>query len=260
MNFNEELTIKNNNIKLKAFINYCRNGNYKNKYTLIMVHGFRGSMDGGGSSINFANNLADLVNVVRFEFSNSEKLSNRVRELKLVVDFVKNNLNKKIIIFGRSLGGVASIIVASKDFDIKALSLWATPRDLKKVFSNVLGSENYKKLIHGESIKYRDQKGLINIGPELILDAYQYDLVEAFKKWDLRPILILHGVNDQVVNVSQAEKNYETINSKNKKLVLLKKCDHSFSGCDDEVLKASKEWLRNIIECFLVKKFIFKIN
>lgn len=232
--------------KLKAKINYSKYGNYKDKKTLIIAHGFMGSIDGGGSASNLADSVSDLVNVLRFQFSNSEKLSNRVLELKEVVEFVKKNINKNIILLGRSLGGAASMIVASEDEDVLALSLWATPRSFKLLFSTVLGNENYEQVINGKVIDIQTEKGCIMIEPDLILDAYKYDLIKFLKKWNARPILLLHGVNDQLVNISEAKKNYEDINSKNKKIVVLKNCGHSFKDCDSETIKATKDWLRGV--------------
>lgn len=248
MKYKKEIEIVVNSGKLKAVLNYCTNGNYRNAYTLIIAHGFMGSMDGGGSTVNLADSVSELGNVLRFNFSNSEKLSDRVLELKEVVEFAKKNISKKIILLGRSLGGVASLIVASKDAEIIALSLWATPRTLKSIFLTVLGNEKYEKIINGKVVRGLTEKGGIILEPDLILDAYQYDLIELLKEWDLRPILILHGINDRIVNVSQARENYKTINSKIKKLVVLKDCGHSFKGCDFEAIKATKEWLKSVLE------------
>ena len=54
---------------------------------LIMAHGFRGSMEGGGRAAYLSQMASLFVNVLRFNFTGSQILSHQIEELNAVLDF-----------------------------------------------------------------------------------------------------------------------------------------------------------------------------
>ena len=106
--------------ELSGVINLCE-AEVKRCNVLVMAHGFRGSMDGGGRAIKLAEELSqDICSVVRFNFTWCTMLSNQIAELKAVLDFVRETLKpEKLFLLGRSFGGATSIIVACEEDNLR---------------------------------------------------------------------------------------------------------------------------------------------
>ena len=106
--------------ELSGVINLCE-VEAKQRNVLVIAHGFRGSMDGGGRARLLADEIGESIcTVVRFNFSWCTMLSNQIAELKSVLDFVRETLKpEKLFLLGRSFGGATSIVVACEEAVIK---------------------------------------------------------------------------------------------------------------------------------------------
>lgn len=103
---------------------------------LILAHGFRGSMEGGGRAVILAEMAAECCNVIRFNFNGSQILSKQIAEIEAVLDYVRLNFSgSKIFLLGRSLGGAAALVAAASAADIAGLVLWATPNEKLRCFT-----------------------------------------------------------------------------------------------------------------------------
>ena len=225
--------------EIECVVNHC----LSNDVVLIMAHGFRGSRDGGGRSLAFANLAAGVCKVVRFNFNGSQILSRQIEELQAVIEAVRNKYRpKQLFLLGRSLGGAASLVTASRDKDIAGLILWATPNDLRKTFWNALGDELYKKLDAGETLHLEDERGKLDLTPNFLTDLDQYDLSSIISEWQERPLLILHGEQDVTVNIEQGKKNYELAGG-DKEIYTFANGDHTFSECATEANATIVKWL-----------------
>ena len=222
----------------------CVVNNYKlNDVVLIMAHGFRGSRDGGGRSTAFAKLAEGVCKVVRFNFNGSQILSRQVEELQAVIAAVREQYNpEKLFLLGRSLGGAASMVTASRDENIDGLILWATPNDLRKTFLSALGDELYKQLDAGETLHLEDERGKMDLTPDFLTDLDKYNLTEIMSKWQDRPLLILHGEQDVTVDVAQGRKNFELAGG-DKEIYIFANGDHTFSECATGANAQIVKWL-----------------
>ncbi|EJW97788.1 hypothetical protein EVA_14104, partial [gut metagenome] len=110
----------------------------QSKAVLIMSHGFRGSRESGGRAAGLARLFAEHCDVVRYNFTGTQPMSKQVQELQAVVAEVRRLAPaSEIYLFGRSLGGAASLIAAAQDKTVKGLVLWATPNNLCETFQQV---------------------------------------------------------------------------------------------------------------------------
>ena len=94
---------------------------------------------------------------------------------------MKEYKNPRIFLLGRSMGGAASLVTASRRSEIAGLALWATPNDLHATFKNALGSENYNRLKNGETLNLEDERGSITLTPDFVSDLDNYDLQAMLK-------------------------------------------------------------------------------
>ena len=222
---------------------------------LVIAHGFRGSMDGGGRASALAEQAAAGAQVIRFNFTESQILSKQVEELALVVDYgVKLLQPKSLYLLGRSLGGATAIVYLAQtaarlklkppsEVKLGGLILWSTPNNLKKTFQAVLGVSNFEKLYQGQPVTLQDYKGKFTLQPETVRDMLQYDLSDCLGRIGTMPSLILHGTADAIVSLEQPQANYDALREP-KELVLLPGGDHSFVSDSTSASRVVLDWLQ----------------
>ncbi len=236
--------------ELSGVINLCEE-EAKRRNVLVMAHGFRGSMDGGGRAIKLAEELSqDICSVVRFNFTWCTMLSNQIVELKAVLDFVRETLKpEKLFLLGRSFGGATSIIVACEDNTYRpdGLVLWSAPNSLKSTFVQVLGEDAFQAALQqGKAVVLDDERGRDEIPPAFVSDLMKYDVAELLKKWQSGPLLILHGEKDCIVTPDQAKTNLE-IAGGIKELHYLEGDNHHLDLRCKEAIELVKNWMKKNI-------------
>ena len=201
---------------------------------LVLAHGFRGSMDGGGRAAVLAEMASECCNVIRFNFNGSQILSKQVEELEAVLAYVRLKFSAgKIFLLGRSLGGAAALVV-----------LWAAPNDLQATFRNALGAEAYNALSAGQTLYLNDERGELTLTPDFITDFAKYDLQGILRNWRKRSLLILHGEKDETVAVDQARLTF-ALAGVPKKLVIINGGDHSFTNHGNKAAAEVVGWLKD---------------
>lgn len=241
--FDEELTINGPFGALAAKFQPCQDDEAPNNL-LIMAHGFRGSMEGGGRAAYLSQMASLFVNVLRFNFSGSQILSRQVAELEAVLAFAAQAYNNpRVFMLGRSMGGAASLITAARHAEVAGLALWATPNDLHATFKNALGDENYARLKGGEALALADERGSLTLTPDFLTDFDNYDLPALLKAWQKRPLLVIHGSSDETVDCAQAQRSF-ALAGRPKKLVIVSGADHSFTNHSNRAAQEVIDWLR----------------
>ncbi|MBR4908868.1 MAG: alpha/beta hydrolase [Acidaminococcaceae bacterium] len=243
---------------------------------LVMAHGFRGSMEGGGRAAKLAEEISETIcSVVRFNFSWCTCLSNQVAELKCVLDFVRNTLEpEKLFLLGRSFGGATCIITACGDIEIvreaadklaigkdknpavswharktycpDGLVLWSAPNSLKKTFIEVLGEEQFTNALQGKSVLLADERGHDEIPAAFVKDLLKYNIAELLKRWKNGPLLIIHGEKDCIVSPNQAKENFDLAGG-DKQLHYMEGDNHHLDLRFQEAGELVKTWLKENI-------------
>jgi alpha-beta hydrolase superfamily lysophospholipase len=173
--------------------------------------------------------------VVRFDFGgcgessgsiSDTTVSRRLQELEAVARFAADHpkLGRKFGLMGSSLGGFVALFFASAN-PVNALSIWATPYDLKEICSNIPEEE------------------LAILKKEFFTDAEKYNLSAILDK--ISTIQIIQGKKDETVPWSHAESIFNGVKDP-KELEILPDADHSISRCNDRdrALRISLAWLR----------------
>lgn len=235
--------------ELSGVINLCE-AEAKRRNVLVIAHGFRGSMDGGGRAALLADEIGESIcSVVRFNFSWCTMLSNQIAELKAVLDFVRKTLQpEKLFLLGRSFGGATSVVVACEDktWHPDGLVLWSAPNSLKSTFVQVLGEDAFQAALQGKTIVLDDERGHDEIPPAFVEDLLKYDVAELLKKWHQGPLLIIHGGEDCIVTPDQAEENFR-IAGGDKELHYMEGDNHHLDLHYKEAGELVKNWLKKNI-------------
>ena len=260
--------------ELSGVINLCE-AEAKRSNVLVMAHGFRGSMEGGGRAVKLADEISESIcSVVRFNFSWCTCLSNQIAELKAVLDFVRETLKpEKLFLLGRSFGGATCIVTACgealteaadangnvatdaamdnvppawwqrKTYRPDGMVLWSAPNSLKNTFVQVLGEEAFQNALRGQSILLSDERGHDEIPAVFVTDLLQYDLPVLLRRWQSGPLLIIHGEKDCTVTPDQAKTNFDLAGG-DTQLHYMEGDNHHLDLRCKEAGELVKEWLK----------------
>ena len=259
---------------LSGVINLCE-AEAKCSNVLVMAHGFRGSMEGGGRAAKLADEISESIcSVVRFNFSWCTCLSNQIAELKAVLDFVRETLKpEKLFLLGRSFGGATCIVTACgealaeaadangnvatdaamdnvppdwwqrKTYRPDGMVLWSAPNSLRDTFVQVLGEEAFQNALRGQDILLADERGRDLIPAAFVKDLLQYDLPVLLRRWQSGPLLIIHGEKDCTVTPDQAKTNFDLAGG-DKQLHYMEGDNHHLDLRCKEAGELVKEWLK----------------
>ncbi len=199
---------------------------------VIFCHGYKGFKDWGSWTLvaealaneniffvkfNFSHNGTSLSQPN--EFSDLEAFSNNTysKELEDLNDVInhfkngacKNNLDlKNICLIGHSRGGGIVLLNASQRKDISKIITWASVSDYKKRFNE--GSETFNKW-RTLGVKYIENKRTgqllphkFNFYEDFIKNEKYLDIQNAIKSLN-QPVLLIHGDNDDAVNMEESQ-------------------------------------------------------
>lgn len=243
--------INNNGQKLSSYILF---GKQEPKLILIACHGFRGKKENSGKIFNFAERLNKIgIGVVAFDFSGSGAsdgefadmtLSSQVSDLKAVVEYVYSQYNTPIVLLGRSFGGSTVLAYGGNDDRIAGYIFWSTVVKLKENFKDILG-EQYLSLIAGNNILLTDESGDYFLKPELIKDFDRHDMDQKLLTLGNKPVLIVHGMEDE--DVSPDDARYIKEHVQNGCLFLVDDADHRFINKTLERENITINWIKKFI-------------
>ena len=258
--------------ELSGVINLCE-VETKRRNVLVIAHGFRGSMEGGGRAAQLADEIGESIcSVVRFNFSWCTMLTNQIAELKAVLDFVRKMLQpEKLFLLGRSFGGATCIVTACEGdccadaaaencckgnkentasewykrntYRPDGMVLWSAPNSLQKTFIQVLGSEAFQAALQGKAVVLDDERGHDEIPATFVTDLLQYDVAALLQRWQNGPLLIIHGAKDCIVTPEQAKMNLE-IAGGYKQLHYMEGDNHHLDLHYKDAGKLIKKWLK----------------
>lgn len=261
--------------ELQGVLHLCDVEENRDK-VLVMAHGFRGSMDGGGRAAQLADEVCkSICSVVRFNFTRCTMLSNQVAELKCALDYVRNTLQpKKLFLLGRSFGGATCIITACEDIEIAreeadilaigkdnnpaaswfarktyrpdGMVLWSAPNSLKRTFVQVLGEKAFQAAMQGKTIVMDDERGHDEIPAAFVTDLLKYNIGALLKHWENGPLLIIHGEKDCIVSPDQAKENFDLAGG-DKQLHYMEGDNHHLDLRFQEAGNLIKRWLKDNI-------------
>ena len=220
---------------------------------VIVCHGFTGSKEGGGRALEMGENLSCLgFNVLLFDFTGcglSEgslediTLTRQIEDLSSVVQWSREQGYEHIILNGRSFGGSTVIGYAARDEKIKAVCTWAAVANLSELFEGFAGQK-----IEGpseERVAIVDNEEEFYLHKEFFYDLQKHNILQNAAAIDPRPFLIIHGTDDEVVPVKDAELLYNAA-GKPRHLVLLEGADHRFSNHMNWVWDHFFRWLSSL--------------
>ncbi|MBM4276964.1 MAG: alpha/beta fold hydrolase [Deltaproteobacteria bacterium] len=206
---------------------------------VIASHGLLSSKD-SEKYIVLGNRMSEEgMAVLRFDFrgigesEGSEEdntISKKLNDLGSAIDFVRSypGLGKEIGLVGSSLGGFLSLIRASRDRQIKALVVWATP-------------------LHMDDLSSKEQEEDYPLPPEAFFqDLPKHRLLPILPK--VSNCLVIHGERDELVEVEQALGIFYHLSSP-KEIHLIGGADHRLTDPThrQRAIDLTAEWFKRYL-------------
>ena len=246
----KEFTIKGPLGELHGVIHKCPD-ELEGGNVMIMCHGFRGSMEGGGRAAQLADEISErFATVVRFNFTRCAKLSVLVEELKRVIDYARKELDPEyLILLGRSFGGATCLVTACTDETYRpdGLCLWSTPHYLPGTFERIFESVDKdafdKALLDNKDIVMDDEMGRDVVTADFVKELFQYDLGKLIRNWQEGALLVIHAENDEYVPLQEAKMNFALAGGEDKKMYVMPGDDHHLNLCWNVARELVKRWI-----------------
>lgn len=282
MNIIKNLNIKVSNPDTKDFLADAYYPETDRQLPLVIfVHGYKGYKDWGAWNMmaekfaqagfyfvtfNFSHNgtsIEDPQNFADLNAFGNNNYSKELSDLSAVVDyFIKDPKvdAQKVILIGHSRGGGVSIIKTCEDERINGLITLASVDSLER-FPQKEALEHWKK----EGVYYvtngrtkQEMPHFYQFYEDFERNIHRFD-VERSMEMAIAHILIIHGTDDESVNVKNAEHLH--ILNPNSELSLIENADHTFGAKEPWTEEGLPEDLNIVAEkCieFLNGKFLNK--
>lgn len=231
--------------------------------TVLVCHGLGGHKTGKYRLyVHLAEMLAKIgIGCLRFDFRGSGDsegnfhdmtIDSEVSDALKALEYLKTNPRidtSRVGIFGRSFGGVIAITAASRFQKIKSLALWAP------VFSGDQWRDKWNQLQRSElSDEHREKLMRINgmlPSHDFYEQLFNLQIEKELVFLDKLPILHIHGEQDEIVNVSHAEKYQELRRSSQgySHFLRLGKSDHDFTHPLEQKIALNETvlWFQNTL-------------
>ncbi|MFQ5933153.1 MAG: alpha/beta hydrolase [Dehalococcoidia bacterium] len=219
---------------------------------ILMSHGFEANKDGTKWSFLAPRLAEEGYSTFRFSYRGCGRepeksegkfenttLTGRIKDYKAALDYLGSKAidQGRIGVMGSSFGG--EVPIAAKDPRIKALILLATPSRTELPAEEQLQAykrRGYFRLPSGQRLKM-----------SYFEDIQRYDLCKAMEKLN-RPVLIIHGGEDEEVSVDNAYELYDHAREP-KRLDIIQGGEHALHRPEHmaRILELSREWFQRYL-------------
>ena len=224
-----------------------------NKQGIVFIHGYGSDMEGEKAKQIEKFAKKEKVSFVRFDLRGHGKSDGQFDELLIsdwkndVIDIIDKITTGKQVLVGSSLGGWLMILAAKRRVSrIKGIiGLAAAPDFTKDIYSEF--KENAKKKLNAKGhIKIKKWGLVYNFTKKFFIDGKKNFVLN--KKFNFRkPMILIHGIKDEVVSLKKSFEILNNTTSKNIILKFIKNGDHRLSSKGDIkiILSSIKQILKN---------------
>jgi len=157
-------------------------------------------------------------------------ISKKIVDLGSAIDFIRSyiGLGNRIGLVGSSLGGFLSLIKASRDENIRAVVIWATP-------------------FHIDDLKSKERGEDTPLPPEVFFDDLpKHRLLPLLHK--VSNCLVIHGEKDELVPVKQAWEIFQNLSTP-KEIHVIGEADHRLTDPThrQRALEFTVDWFKKYL-------------
>ena len=203
---------------------------------IIFIHGLNSDM-GGKKAISiekYAKN--NRLNFIRFDCRGHGKSDGKFEDFTIsdwkndLLNIIDNVAKGPQILVGSSMGGWLMFLAARERYNKIAglIGLAAAPDYVDDLYTKLSKSKKIEILKKG-IIKYNSNSFTYLIRKKFFIDARKNKILNKKFKWN-KPLILIHGLKDNVVSKTIPELILKKISGNFVKLIFLKNSDHSLSN------------------------------
>ncbi|MAF35259.1 hypothetical protein CMO91_05425 [Candidatus Woesearchaeota archaeon] len=224
------------------------------KYTtaIVFLHGFPGAMGGTGKRV--CTGLAKKGFLcLRFTFSGSDTsegkfadklMSQEVKDVKYAINFLEKNYKyKQLVLVGHSTGAIDAALYAHKDKRVSKLVLLGMINELDTGVNYDFTARQIKSFWEKKHIVYNSPGDWVHkkkLKKAFYDEFFTLSVKKSLKKYK-KPVLIVHGSNDQAIPVKDAKELAKEIKAR---FVLIKGAGHNFKPKTKELISRLSSFSR----------------
>ncbi len=210
------------------------------KTAVVFLHGFPAHCNYPAIRY-FSTALSALGNLVlRFNFSGTDTsdgnfedktFSKEIDDVRYAIDYLTQNYQfEQLVLVGHSGGAIDASLYADRDDRVDKVVLISGVSDLEKAVEIEFTKKQIKNfeergyIIYNQPERWHHQKRL---NRQFYDEFFKLDIPKALRRYK-KPLLIIHGAEDEIVPVSHAYGLYEIANQP-KQLMIIEGADHNLS-------------------------------
>jgi len=232
---------KNKNKSKKSSRASKLNNAAQHETAIIFLHGFPSCCYGSTAKRAARDFSKRSYLVMMFDFSGTNKsegkfedklISQEVREIRYAIDFLEKEFGfKKLVLVGHSTGGIDAALYAHKDKRISKLILFGASGNLKESVKYEFTQLQIRQFWIKGFITYKQEgKWFHNkkMKKKYYDEFFKLDVLKSLSKFR-KPVLIVHGSDDEAVPAEVDAKDLYKAARMPKKLLIVNGADHRFS-------------------------------
>lgn len=215
----------------------------KNKDRIvIVVHGYSTHKNRTSSLLMVEELTTHNINSLRIDLSGcgesegdftKQSITSSADDILTAINYAKNLGYVDVELFGASAGGLAAMVAALSNPDVKRLGLKCPVSDFVALYQKRLGTEGLEKWRTLGTYPYVTDSGQTYHIDYSVFDDYTKHIMYDQTKSIQCPILIVHGDADDTVPVDQSKELVTCF--PNAKLVIIPGADHKFTNTDHRI-------------------------
>ena len=221
---------------------------------IVFIHGLNSDMEGKKAIFIEKYAKKNKLSFIRFDCRGHGKSSGNFEDFTIsewkkdLFDIIDNLTTGPQILIGSSMGGWLMLLAAkSKKRKISALIGLAAAADFGKDLFNSLSIKNKKDIKTKGITKYTYKGFAYYLTKEFFIHCTKNKVLNKKINFN-KPVILIHGNNDNIVKDTMPIKIMKKLSSKNVQIKFLKSSDHSLSSSADLInIKNSLDNIRVLI-------------
>ena len=219
---------------------------------IIFIHGLNSDMNGAKALTVERYARKNNLNFIRFDCRGHGKSEGKFEDFTIsdwkrdLLDVIDNIAKGPQILIGSSMGGWLMMLAAkARPKRIKGMIGLAAAPDFGKDLYNGLNKKNKREINSKGITKYSSYGFSYYLTKKFFIEAEKNRVLQKPFRFT-KPLILIHGLKDKVVNEDIPRKILKKVTGKNVNIIYLKESDHRLSSeIDLKIIKKSIEYIKN---------------
>ena len=219
---------------------------------IIFIHGLNSDMNGAKALTVERYARKNKLNFICFDCRGHGKSEGKFEDFTIsdwrkdLLDIIDNIAKGPQILIGSSMGGWLMMLAAkARPQRIKGMIGLAAAPDFGKDLYNSLNKKNKREITSKGITKYSSYGFSYYLTKKFFIEAEKNRVLQKPFRF-IKPLILIHGLKDKVVNEDVPRKILKKVTGKNVNIIYLKESDHRLSSESDlKIIKQSIEYIKN---------------